>query len=123
VIKVTPGAPASLSFLVTNFLADATTFRIRMTPVEHTEMLTGTDGVAGRPVTDVHTTMRLGDRAGEGRVELDVDLPAGEAHELDAEVIVPDLDVGSFVAFEISQTLGDVTLGGLGLVVVADADR
>ncbi len=123
VVTVTPGAPATLSFVVTNFLADAATFRIRMAPVEHVEMLAGTDGVDGRPLTDVQATMRLGDRSGEGRIEIDVGLSAGEVRELDAEIVVPALDDGSFVAFEISQMLGDTTLGGLGLVVVADADR
>jgi hypothetical protein len=120
VVKASAGTPAVLPFFVSNFLADAATFRIGVHAATHTPMLTGVDGVQGHPLLDVRSTLRMGDQVGEGGLDIDVELAAGEARSIEVEILVPDLEGGSFVAFEVSQNLGDAVLGGLGVVLVGD---
>lgn len=119
VVNVSPGTPAVVPFLVSNHLADAATFGIDLHLAPHTPMLAGADGVQGHPILDVRSTLRMGGQVGEGSLHTEVDLAAGETMSVEVEILVPDLEGGSFVAFEISQNLGDTVLGGLGVVLVA----
>lgn len=82
-------------------------------------LLVEADGVTGAAFTDFVAKMRVDGSAGEGSLEFDVELEAGEERGLEAEIEVRALPSNTVAAFEISQTVDERVLGGLGVVLVA----
>jgi hypothetical protein len=122
VVKAPPGGSAVTTFSVANVLADAFDFQVAIRPLRNPAQLAQVDGVEGRP-TDSFAVFTVDDMTAEGSLEFGVTLEPDEQRSFRTEVRVPDLALGSYVAFEISQSLGDMVLGGIGLVVLGTTER
>lgn len=118
VVAAPAGAPAVVPFTTGNPFPEAAGFRIRIAPLADPMLLVKADGVTGAAFTDFVAEMRVGGSAGEGSLEFHVDLEAGEERGFDAEIEVRELPSNTFAAFEISQTVDERVLGGLGVVLV-----